>query len=45
MRHALQRGVRMVALGPPRVRAVTRLDVSADDMETAIAAVPSMQAS
>jgi threonine aldolase len=33
------RGVRMVALGPRRVRAVTHLDVDAADVTTAIAAV------
>jgi threonine aldolase len=33
------RGVRMVALGPRRVRAVTHLDVDAADVVTAIAAV------
>jgi threonine aldolase len=38
--HALKaRGVRMVALGPRRVRAVTHLDVDAADVATAVAAV------
>jgi threonine aldolase len=39
----LAHGVRMVALGPHRVRAVTHLDVSAADVEAAIAAVRDVQ--
>ena len=35
----LARGVRMVALGPRRVRAVTHLDVDAADVDAALAAV------
>jgi threonine aldolase len=35
----LARGVRMVALGPRRVRAVTHLDVDAADVDAAVAAV------
>jgi threonine aldolase len=35
----LARGVRMVALGPMRVRAVTHLDVSTADIDAALAAV------
>jgi len=34
----LARGVRMVALGPRRVRAVTHLDVDAADVDAAIGA-------
>ena len=40
----LARGVRMVALGPYRVRAVTHLDVSSADIDTTIAAVRMLQA-
>lgn len=40
----LAHGVRMVALGPNRVRAVTHLDVSREDVDTAIAAIRAMWA-
>jgi threonine aldolase len=33
------RGVRMGAMGPRRLRAVTHLDISADDVETALGVV------
>ncbi|MFN9738677.1 MAG: beta-eliminating lyase-related protein, partial [Pseudomonadota bacterium] len=38
----LARGVRMVALGPRRVRAVTHLDVDAADVDAAIAATAAL---
>ena len=40
----LARGVRMIALGPHRVRAVTHLDVSTDDIDTTIATIRAMWA-
>ena len=40
----LPRGVRMIALGPYRVRAVTHLDVSSGDIDKALVAVRALQA-
>jgi len=39
VRLAAERGVRMNAIGPQRVRAVTHLDVSARDVERALSAL------